>query len=1071
MSIKILTNTIKNFTHIVHVADIHVRLTKRHDEYKAVFEKLYEEVKKTPSTSLICVLGDVVHSKLDLSPECVQEVKDFLYSLADIRPTILVPGNHDANLSNKSRLDSLSPIVDAIRHENLFYLKASGLYGIGNVLINNYSILDDADKYIRGCDIPSVYRNQYKYCIAMFHGPVNNALTDVGYKVTSTSHPIDMFDGHDIALLGDIHMKQDLQFYDDSCSKPYVHYCGSLIQQNHGETLENHGFSLWELKSRQYQYVEIPNDYGYFTVKINKGVLETDLVNIPKKARLRIQCFETIPTEVKSVLAKIRLITEVIEVSYVRLDAPTSTVIKPSIAGGNISLNELSNPEYQNRLITDFLKNKLEIDDQSLIDAVLKINEETNLKISKEDFSRNIRWKPKRFEWENMFSYGEGNVIDFTKLHDVVGLFAPNTSGKSTLLSALCFCLFDKCEREFKAANILNVQKMNFKCKFNFEINGTDFFVERTATCDKKGIAKVDVEFWKMENGTKVDLNGEGRRDTNELIREYVGSYDDFELTSLSVQNIKNAASFIDTGHTERKDLLAQFMGLTVFDKLYVDSYEKLKELTGERKQYQNDDFTENLVKITNILMQSESAFNFENSQVAELTLEQSKKQQELVDTTGKLVKIEGDIPPLATSEGKKNIIVKSITQTEKDIQSHRTSLTTLESDLNLMEAEMVKLSEMNIQESYKSYQQLCKQKDDIRNKMDKKKIEVSHKLDKINKVKGYEFNPDCEFCVKNSNALVQDAACAHQELKDDKIVADEMVKQLNEIHEKIQSLSWSEKLNDDYNKLMEKRNKKKDLKMDLTNKIIQLEPSLATNKQKLVELEELITLYKQNEESIKNNIEINASVATLKQEIKNIESSIKAKNKVILDLNGKISVYKNQIEDIKLKIQNAKKVESEYKAYESYVKSVSRDGIQYEIITNTIPQIEKEINSILNQIVEFTAKLEIDGKNVVPYIVYEDKKWIMSLTSGFEKFVLSMAIRVALINISNLPRPNFLVLDEGFGVIDPQNLPSMQTLFSFLKSNFDFIIIVSHLDALRDMVDSHLEIKKENGFSKVNFE
>jgi len=43
-------------------------------------------------------------------------------------------------------------------------------------------------------------------------------------------------------------------------------------------------------------------------------------------------------------------------------------------------------------------------------------------------------------------------------------------------------------------------------------------------------------------------------------------------------------------------------------------------------------------------------------------------------------------------------------------------------------------------------------------------------------------------------------------------------------------------------------------------------------------------------------------------------------------------------------------------------------------------------------------------------------------------------------------------------------------SLFAFLKTNFDFVWIISHLDSMRDMVDNRLEIKKENGFSKVNY-
>jgi DNA repair exonuclease SbcCD ATPase subunit len=45
-----------------------------------------------------------------------------------------------------------------------------------------------------------------------------------------------------------------------------------------------------------------------------------------------------------------------------------------------------------------------------------------------------------------------------------------------------------------------------------------------------------------------------------------------------------------------------------------------------------------------------------------------------------------------------------------------------------------------------------------------------------------------------------------------------------------------------------------------------------------------------------------------------------------------------------------------------------------------------------------------------------------------------------------------------------------MYTLFSFLKNNFDFILIVTHLDDLKDAVDKTIELKREGNFSKVIF-
>ena len=140
-----------------------------------------------------------------------------------------------------------------------------------------------------------------------------------------------------------------------------------------------------------------------------------------------------------------------------------------------------------------------------------------------------------------------------------------------------------------------------------------------------------------------------------------------------------------------------------------------------------------------------------------------------------------------------------------------------------------------------------------------------------------------------------------------------------------------------------------------------------------------------------------------------------------------------------------------------------------YRIISDAVPKIENEVNNILSQIVEFSMGIETDGKNVNVFIKYEDKKWPLELCSGMEKFISALALRVALINISNLPRANFLVVDEGFGALDASNIAMLHSLFDYLKSNFDFIIIISHLDAMRDMVDKQLEIKKENGFSKID--
>jgi len=402
----------KKYSKIVHLADVHIRLNKRHDEYREVFNRLFKDIEMLPKEeTCIVIVGDLLHSKIDLQPECIELLSYFLTKCANMCPTVIVAGQHDAILSNKNRLDSLSPIIEAINHPTLFYLKSSGLYGMGNILFNNMSIFDDPDKYMFGKDIPAIYRNQYEHTIALFHGTVDQASLENGYSISNPAIMPPLFDYHDMALLGDIH------------------YPGSLIMQNHGESLKGHGYSLWDLTLRTYTHCEVLNNFGYFTIEVQKGKLTTDLTSLPKQVRLRVKCFESIASEVKLVIADIKQKTNVVEITYVRMDQERDEKdIIPLCK--DIVLTDLTNVDYQSRLITEFITKKLQITDQQKLDDILTINKNTNLLIKRDEFPRNLKWKPIKMEWSNTFKFGEDNVIDFTNMNGVYGIFGPNASGK-----------------------------------------------------------------------------------------------------------------------------------------------------------------------------------------------------------------------------------------------------------------------------------------------------------------------------------------------------------------------------------------------------------------------------------------------------------------------------------------------------------------------------------------------------------------------------------------------------------------------------------------------------------------
>lgn len=1062
--------SVKKFTHIAHVADIHIRLTKRHDEYTEIFNKFYEEVKKTPSTTLIAILGDLFHNKSDLSPECVQSAREFLFNCAELRPTVLIAGNHDATLTNKNRLDSLTPIVGALNHSNLFYLRDNGLYSVGNILFNNMSVFVESEEYLSYEDIPQNYKNEYLHHVALYHGPVNSALTDLGFYLVNKAMPVEVFNGHHIALLGDIHKKQDLQHFDSSLSKPAVHYPGSMIQQNHGESIDGHGFSLWDLKSKTYIHTNIPNDYGFFTVEVNKGKLVTDLTNIPKKARVHIKCFESVISEVKAVVADIKKSSLIDEISYGRV--PSDEDQKKLQVATTINLADIADVTYQNQLLTEFLKDKCKITDQSIIDSVLSINTNINTKVDKDNLSRNIRWKPKKFEFSNMFSYGEGNVIDFSKTKDVMGLFGPNTCGKSSVFSALSFCIFDKFDRGYKAKDVLNVQKSDFSCKFNFEVNGVDYFIERKGLANRKGDVKVDVKFWKVEGGKDVELNGEARRNTNDVIKEIVGSYEDFILTSLSVQSGKNVSSFIDMGQSERKDLLSQFIGLTLFDKLLEVASDESKSVGASLKLYKKDDLESKKIAFENELSSLTLVFNDETEQLVDLNSNREKLNETLMVRIGFLKPVDSKYMSINVDTTNRRVeeLKKKKDSVSKTIFETKSNITASDGVVNSLKLKIKEIEDKNFEAANKKYNKIKSELDKLENHLGIKKVEIGSKVSRIESLKKHEFDPNCKYCINRNQSVSDEKKKLTDELEADKILIKNDLDQRNNLKLELDSLNWVLEIQSEYSKLLKELNGVKD-QVSIWERTISLgQMDIQKHDKEIDFLTRDIEEYNKQIESIEFNRHIQIEIDKLKLDIKNIDFNISQKNKRVQEVNNKMAVLNTQIQQIIESIEKIKKLEKEYEAYSLYVKAVNRDGLPYMVIQKTVPEVEREVNNILTQMVDFHLVIETDGKNVIPYIVYDDKRWPIEMASGFEKFVSSLAIRVALVNVSNLPRPNFLVVDEGFGVIDANNMPSVQTLFAFLKTNFDFIIIISHLDVLRDMVDKQIEIKKDNGFSMVNF-
>ena len=1042
---------------IYHIADIHIRNVKRHKEFREVFYSMFDEIKKRGTEdSIIYLAGDIAHAKLEMSPELLKEISWLLTECTKHCETILIAGNHDCNMNNSDRLDVLTPIVEALKLPNLHYLRDTQVYGIGDVDFAVFSIFDNKNNWPKA---DTLFANKK---IALFHGPVDNSQTDIGYVVSSRHFTTDMFDGYDLALLGDIHKRQEMI----SPSGCKVVYAGSLVQQNFGETLDKHGFLVWDLDTMTYEEVDIQNDYGYYTMDIINGIVP-DVINLPKFPRLRVRFSDTDAADTKRAITEIKIKYGVEDFTIIKTDSLAKK--KTGDRDNQLELEDITDVNYQNSLITDYIQRMMPFVTPEDILGIQSLNKEINSRIVIDDLTRNVQWKPVRFEFSNMFSYGEDNIINFDKVSGLMGLFAPNASGKSSLFDAISFCLFDRCSRTFKAGNILNNRKSDFHCQLDFNVEGIPYFIRREARMVNNGRnVKVDVQFWRVKDGITESLNGTERRDTNSIIEQYVGRYEDFVLTALSLQG--NNTLFIDKSQSERKDLMAQFMGLDIFDKLYEAANEDIKEVSALIRNFKRTDFTTELATKETDLKESKKIVNELEVTLKDLNKKKEGIQNQISDLKESLTPIDSRLE-LSTLEAAKGSIESKLVTNRKDREDKEVKINEYQTLLNEVSQSINQHSEINglsIDDAKKEWDLAKGKIADVQQQIDKLESQYESNLDKLKHLEQHEYDPNCQYCM--NNVFVKDAIATKEIVK----TQESQLETLNIGHHALIKVTepFSD-VEDVWSSLIELRNKYQ--KGEIIIQKTQAEwDGLGTQYELLITqlsgIKADINRYNAISETILQNKEINERIKTLEIQKKEVDKDILDTNKKILQKTGEIGSIDSFINTTKAKIREVKDLENKNTLYTYYLDAVKKDGVPYELISKAMPVIENEVNNILAQVVDFSLSMDTDGKNINAKLVYEDQEWTLEMGSGMEKFISGLAIRVALINICGLPRPNFLVIDEGFGTLDADNLSSLFMMMQYLKTQFDFIWVISHLEQMRDIVDGLIEIKKENGFSKIKF-
>ena len=1055
---------------IMHLSDIHIRLQQRHKEYRHVFRNFYKHVVKQ-RPDIIVISGDIFHQKVHLSPEAIKVAGEFFTKLSTLAPVHMIIGNHDTIVSQKGRIDSVTAVLNLANLDNIYLYTKSGLYEVDNIVFGVFDINDDK-KWPYNPD-----KEDGKSYVALFHGPINNSVNEVKFSMES-KYKLDMFDGYDIAMLGDIHTRQVLQ--ERSEGKPQVEYSGSFIQQNFAED-KSKGYLMWDMETLTSEYFEVESDYGYRTISLSKTDVDNiDIISfdLPKYPYIRVLLDHDSYDITKSKYIESHIISKY-KPSYLTIEINhTKEINKANIS--DVHIENVVDLNVQKKILKEYLKSFPNMESDA-IEEVMQVHESmyNNFTTNEFDHYKGLNWDIKRMKFSNVFSYGEDNVINFDKLRGLTGIFSANASGKSSLLYTILTAFFNMSTRASRGniVDVINKNKDIATIDVEFFIDNKEYLIRREIKRTKKdpNRAKNTIEFYEVVGGELNNIMGTANTNaTEKQIRGMLGSFEEHAMTTFSQQF--DATSFIDYNQSSRKELLSKFLGLDIIENLYQSVKEETSALRRTLTEYKKYDYKiiEREYEEKEDRLQSELIELGEKKE--ELYYNLKEKNEKINKLHTQLKNTEGIDLDVEELNDELEYCDSEIENINNDIKTHHNTIEDTTSKLEDLEEEKKTLQPLEVIEKKRDeYNSLLskgmKLENDITNLQ--KEINTSKRsVEILNMHDWFEKESVCSKC-----SFLQDAFSAKENLIQLEDQAKVIRKPLSEITNKLEDYD-GENLDD----LLE-RHQKVSFSIQSSEQYLQnVENQLSTYEDRLSLLEEKKTVIKDNinryninEHNIKINKDIQEKIDFLRKEVNETEEYIK--NNIDNEINSKNIEYgqtHQQLMELSETIEKVEKIENKYNTYNILKNALSNNGIPLLIMSKVIPIINEEIRKILAKISNFDVMIEVDSIEQDLHIFIEDNisKRKVELGSGMEKTVAALAIRAALANISLLPICNLFIVDEGFGTLDAENLIEINELLQYLKTRFNNVMIISHIDVMKDVTDNIISIEKdEYGYSSIRIE
>jgi DNA repair exonuclease SbcCD ATPase subunit len=228
--------------------------------------------------------------------------------------------------------------------------------------------------------------------------------------------------------------------------------------------------------------------------------------------------------------------------------------------------------------------------------------------------------------------------------------------------------------------------------------------------------------------------------------------------------------------------------------------------------------------------------------------------------------------------------------------------------------------------------------------------------------------------------------------------------------------------------------------------------------------------------EHLKNNIKFVKNMDAIKKitKLDNILEKVDVKlsiyNKELTQLTYEMALYKSQYDEYNNIIDNMKKNSTKYNIYSVLKKASHINGVPSKIISTRLNEVNTRVNELISQFINKKVFVLLDGTNILVHIK-DNMENIINILGGMEMFIINIAFKIALANVSIIPKNKMIIIDEGVSVLDKQHIERFDKIAMFLNSNYDHVILISHIDSLKDFISHYITINKNaDNLSHINF-